>query len=257
MRNKEDDGEGNPGRKRKHAETSTESREADHAPTGRNDGRGKSRFQDTNYGEDEMDQDDDSVQVQVLQGALRPPAGGYRFAYSERRSREMSAKRGQRDEFACREGGESSRGRYHPCRSPEQYRRPRDRRHDYSEDKEDCTYRSRKRLNLQRRHFGLDDEDNGHDINHRFRRKSSWTSPPTNSKSRKPPPVKKQFYELDRKGEPCGKMADPFRKDLCAFARLLDPSKRWEKQTQEDKLKLENRVYKEWQFFGDSSRVSL
>jgi hypothetical protein len=52
-------------------------------------------------------------------------------------------------------------------------------------------------------------------------------------------------------------MVDVFRRGVCAFARKMNPSVGWKEQTEEDKMKLEDRVYNEWEFYGDSFRVSL
>jgi hypothetical protein len=37
----------------------------------------------------------------------------------------------------------------------------------------------------------------------------------------------KQSCQLDRKEGPCGKMEDLFHRDLCAFAREMNPSVGW------------------------------
>jgi hypothetical protein len=51
-------------------------------------------------------------------------------------------------------------------------------------------------------------------------------------------------------------MADIFKKDIAAFARELDPLVQWESQLDEAKHRLEDRIYADYHYYGESSRVS-
>jgi hypothetical protein len=231
--------EDSPSKKQIDVESSEEHGRLDRALDAIQKSKGKNRADDTEDGANDLEHDDDSPCMHVRQGAPRPPAGGYWPVYSDRRLRERSVERGRRDRYDRKGDYKSSKGRYRYSESPEQYRRSRDHR-DYDSDLEERRYRSRRRLEEERRRCSSDFEDLRYD-KFDIQRHSQG----------------KQFCELDRKGEPCGKMADPFRKDLCTFARSMDPSKGWEKQTKEDRLKMEDGVYDEWEFYGDSSKVSL
>jgi hypothetical protein len=66
-----------------------------------------------------------------------------------------------------------------------------------------------------------------------------------------------QSCQLDKKNTHIGKIANLFRHDLCAFARLIDPSIGWNKQSKDERLKLEDKVSAKWEFFGGTSRVFL
>jgi hypothetical protein len=121
-------------------------------------------------------------------------------------------------------------------------------------------YHNRRHLDDERWHSSSDLEENQYgkpDLKLSLRINRIATLLPSSSKSRKFNHDKKQFCELNRKGKPCGKMVVFFCKDLCAFVRSLDPSKGWEKQMQEDRLKLEDHLYNKWEFYGNFARVSL
>jgi hypothetical protein len=81
--------------------------------------------------------------------------------------------------------------------------------------------------------------------------------PPSTARKQKSVGVRKQRCELDRKEEPIGKMEDVFCRNVYALAREMNPSVGWKEQTEEDRMTLEDRVYNEWELYGDSFRVSL
>lgn len=240
--------EDSPSKKQIDVESSEEHGRLDRALDAIQKIKGKNRADDTEDGANDLEHDDDSPRMHVRQGAPRPPAGGYWPVYSDRRLRERFVERGRRDRYDRKGDYKSSKGRYRYSESPEQYRRSRDHR-DYDSDlEEERRYRSRRRLEEERRRCSSDFEDlryDKFDIQRHSQGIQAATPLHCSSKSRKLTQEKKQFCELDRKGEPCGKMADPFRKDLCTFARSMDPSKGWEKQTKEDRLKMEDGVYDE------------
>jgi hypothetical protein len=66
----------------------------------------------------------------------------------------------------------------------------------------------------------------------------------------------KQLIQVDASGKPVGKMYATFRSDIATFAKELDPSKSYEGQTQDARDRLEDRIYTEWELYGDSTKVS-
>jgi hypothetical protein len=213
--------EDSPSKKQIDVESSEEHGRLDRALDAIQKSKGKNRADDTEDGANDLEHDDDSPCMHVRQGAPRPPAGGYWPVYSDRRLRERSVERGRRDRYDRKGDYKSSKGRYRYSESPEQYRRSRDHR-DYDSDLEERRYRSRRRLEEERRRCSSDFEDlryDKFDIQRHSQGIQAATPPHCSSKSRK-----------------------------------LTQEK---KQTKEDRLKMEDGVYDEWEFYGDSSKVSL
>jgi hypothetical protein len=66
----------------------------------------------------------------------------------------------------------------------------------------------------------------------------------------------KPSVQVDCKGMPMGKEVDLLHKDLIAFAKEMDPSLGWSKQTKDARNRLMDRVYEEWNVVGNVSRLS-
>jgi hypothetical protein len=63
---------------------------------------------------------------------------------------------------------------------------------------------------------------------------------------------KKKYVELDKNGKPQGKMADLVKYDVQAFTKELHPNLGWEKQKDEAKRRLKQRLGAKYQFGGES-----
>jgi hypothetical protein len=64
------------------------------------------------------------------------------------------------------------------------------------------------------------------------------------------------MIEVDATGKLMEKMFTNFCTDIATFSKELDPSKSYERQTQDVQDRLEDRIYAEWEVYGDSNKVS-
>jgi hypothetical protein len=64
---------------------------------------------------------------------------------------------------------------------------------------------------------------------------------------------RRRYVELDKNGKPRGKMADLVKRDVHAFTKELDPNEGWEKQKDESKSRLKQRLDAEYEFGGESA----
>ena len=65
----------------------------------------------------------------------------------------------------------------------------------------------------------------------------------------------KKPVELDAFGIPVGTMKDQFHKDINAFVKEMNPCVGYEKQKQQAKDRLQERIYVEYDVYGDTDRV--
>ena len=52
-----------------------------------------------------------------------------------------------------------------------------------------------------------------------------------------------------------GKLADVLKKDIAAFAQKLNPLLQWESQSDDARRRLESRIYAEYHYYGEASRL--
>jgi hypothetical protein len=67
---------------------------------------------------------------------------------------------------------------------------------------------------------------------------------------------RKKSVQVDRNGTPYGSMVAILHADLWAFAKELDPSLNWDHQPHDARDRLEDRLYSEYNVYGDVARLS-
>lgn len=64
---------------------------------------------------------------------------------------------------------------------------------------------------------------------------------------------RQRYVELDKNGKPRGYMADLVKRDVHAFTKELDPNEGWDKQKDESKSRLKQRLDAEYEFGRESA----